>query len=154
MKTSTLLIIVALTSALTAVLFRAYSRSQSLCQCVSSSSDKTVCLSPDTTVPKSIGSYYEKEDVDTEPTVEGFRTAPRYPLEMKRLGLSGKAVISYVVMADGCTDQVKVEKATHAAFGEAGVKAVKQWRFEPATKGGKPVNCRMAAPMTFSMTDA
>lgn len=158
MKTSALLVIVALTSALTAVLFRAYSRShsrsQSVCQCVSSSSDKTVCSSPDTTAPKSIASYYEKKDVDTEPAVEGFRTAPRYPLDMKRLGISGKAVISYVVMADGCTGEVKVEKATHAAFGEAGVKAVKQWRFEPATKDGKAVNYRMTAPMTFDMTDA
>jgi protein TonB len=43
----------------------------------------------------------------------------------------------------------KVEKATRPEFEKPALDAVRQWRFEPAMKGGKRVSCRMRVPMRF-----
>ncbi len=135
MKTFTRLIVV-MASALVIVL--------SGCQSAPSASDKTASES---TAP-----YYDIKDTDTKPVPRDTRAAPRYPIEMKRRGISGEAVISFVVMTDGRTDQVKAVRVSHDVFGGAAVEAVKQWSFKPATKDGKPVNCRMTIPIVFNLS--
>ncbi len=134
MKTSTRLI-VAMSSALVIVL--------SGCQSASSSSDKTASES---TAP-----YYDIKDTDTKPVPLHPRATPQYPHELKMRNISGEAVISFVVTANGRTKQVKAVKATHPGFADSAVACIEQWRFKPATKDGKPVNCRMMIPMVFSL---
>jgi TonB family protein len=48
-------------------------------------------------------------------------------------------VLQVLVSETGEPLQVRVEQGARAGLTEAAVEAVKQWRFEPATKNGKPV---------------
>ena len=81
------------------------------------------------------------------------RMSPVYPPELKQYNVSGDALIAFIVTTDGTTDQVQVVKATHRGFADAAVESIKKWRYTPATKNGKPVNCRMQIPITFYIGD-
>ena len=52
---------------------------------------------------------------------------------------------------DGSIGDVKVTRSLDAGLDQEAIKAVKQWRFEPGIKDGKPVPVRVALEMTFSL---
>ena len=94
---------------------------------------------------------FKLEDVDTPPKPVGKWAEPVYPFELKRKGVTGEAVIVFMVTTDGKTKQIQVERASHHGFADAAMVAVKQWRFRPAIKDGKPVNCLMLMPIAFNL---
>jgi protein TonB len=55
-----------------------------------------------------------------------------------------------VVDARGRVSNVCVEKTSHPAFAKPAVDAVKQWKFDPAMRGGQKVACRMRVPIKFT----
>jgi RNA polymerase sigma factor (sigma-70 family) len=93
---------------------------------------------------------YQMNELDEKPKAV-YRAQPKYPAELKVLGMEGKALVSFVVGADGVVREVEVEDATNDAFGEAAKKALEQWKFKAAQKGGSTVNCRIAQPFVFSI---
>lgn len=70
----------------------------------------------------------------------GVRDAPRlvetvpaiYPLQLKREGVTGYAIVVFDIGRDGLVSNVRVQEATHALFGLAAVAAVSKWRYRPA----------------------
>jgi len=71
---------------------------------------------------------------------------PSYPREALRgqigdvVGIEGVALVSYTVTETGETADIEVIASIPiSAFGEAGARAVRGWRFEPATRDGAPV---------------
>ena len=56
---------------------------------------------------------------------------------------SGVCVVAVVVNRDGLPEEVHVVKPLGAEFDSSAVTAVKQYRFKPATKAGKPVPVRV-----------
>lgn len=84
--------------------------------------------------------YYEIKDVDTPPVAKKF-VKPDYPFSERRGGGNGTATVSVIVDVDGRVVSASSKEATSPAFGEAAVDAVKQWKFKPATRLGKPVRC-------------
>ena len=93
---------------------------------------------------------YQMNELDEKPKAV-YRAQPKYPAELKVLGMEGKALVGFVVSADGAVREVEVEDATNDAFGEAAKKALEQWKFKAAQKGGAAVNCRIAQPFVFSI---
>jgi len=87
-------------------------------------------------------------DVQPKPIL---RVRPKYPADLKVLGMEGEALVTFVVGADGHVREVEVDRATNDAFGEAATKALEQWKFKPAQKGGFAVNCRVSIPLVFSI---
>jgi len=81
------------------------------------------------------------------------RVQPSYPAELKAARVTGEAVISFVVDANGSVKNLRVEKATEPAFGEAALAAVAAWEFEPGRKNGKPVNCQLSIPLRFTLSN-
>ena len=67
------------------------------------------------------------------------RSAPEYPASAKAAKITGVVVMETVIEADGTISSVKVLRSPHPDLGDAAVKAVREWRFEPARKDGKPV---------------
>ena len=65
--------------------------------------------------------------------------APVYPARALRAETEGRAAVSFEIDAQGIPQNIAVQSASAAEFGEAAVEAVKSWRFRPATVGGKPV---------------
>jgi protein TonB len=54
-----------------------------------------------------------------------------------------------VVDASGKVLDPRVTESTHADFEKPALNAIKQWKFEPAVRGGQRVACRMRVPIRF-----
>jgi TonB family protein len=89
-------------------------------------------------------------ELDKKPTPIK-RVQPLYPAELKAARKTGEAVISFVVDVDGSVKNLRVEKATEPAFGEAALAAVAAWEFEPGSKNGTPVACQLSLPLRFAL---
>ncbi len=70
--------------------------------------------------------------------------APFYPPNLLKEKIVGEAEIFLTVAENGFVKRAVVNSATHKEFGIAAVTAVMNWRFQPMTKNGKPVEvtCR------------
>jgi len=99
----------------------------------------------------SANATYSLRELDQAPKPTAKR-APVYPVSLRSAGITGDAMISFVVGSDGAIRQGEVVSATHAEFGEAALKAVQQWTFAPGQKAGLPVNVRMRVPIVFSIS--
>lgn len=103
--------------------------------------------------PTIVGEVYARADqVDRLPVVIS-QTPPAYPPEQQAARVEGEAVIEFVVTPEGNPMEITVLRQTHSAFGRSAALAVSQWRFQPATKAGHPVNMKMQAPFTFKLTN-
>lgn len=95
---------------------------------------------------------HDLSDLDKMPTPIK-RVQPVYPAELKASRKTGEAVISFVVDVDGSVKNLRVEKATEPAFGEAALAAVAAWEFEPGRKNGTPVACQLSLPLRFTLSN-
>ena len=91
---------------------------------------------------------FSLSDLDQKPRVV-YQPAPIYPQELARKGMQGTVYVLFLVDKNGRTQDLKVQKSTHPAFNAPALKAVKQWKFEPGKRKGKPVQFRMRVPITF-----
>jgi protein TonB len=66
---------------------------------------------------------------------------PRYPRELQRAGVSGLVQVQYVVEGNGRMNErsVRVLGSTHPAFLLSALQALRDTRFKPARRGGRPV---------------
>lgn len=76
---------------------------------------------------------------------------PQYPEQAAAEGLEGRVLVKVLVGTDGSVKDVSVEESTDPVFDAAAVKAVLQWRFEPATRGGEPVEASVVIPFDFNL---
>lgn len=75
--------------------------------------------------------------VDASPSV---RRAPDYPMNAAAAGFEGVAVIRFSVNEQGrVVDPDVVLSIPFSDFGESALDAVRRWRYEPATREGRPV---------------
>ena len=76
---------------------------------------------------------------------------PQYTSDAKDAKIQGTVVLECVVRVDGTIGDVTVITSLDAGLDEEAIKAVKQWRFEPGTKDGKPVPVLVTLEMTFTL---
>lgn len=69
-----------------------------------------------------------------------------YPMEAKVKGIAGVCIVEATIDEKGNVAEVRVVKPLPHGLSEATVDAVKQWKFEPGMKDGKPV------PVIFNIT--
>jgi TonB family protein len=74
------------------------------------------------------------------------RVEPHYPDEYRRAGVSGIAILEAALSETGAVENVGVIKSIAPGLDMAAVEAVRQWKFQPATRDGKPV------PVLFNLT--
>jgi len=79
------------------------------------------------------------------------QTPPEYSDEARRKKLEGTVLLSLVVTANGDTADIKVTRALGSGLDEKALEAVSQWKFEPATKDGKPVAVKIAVEVSFHL---
>lgn len=78
--------------------------------------------------------------------------APEYPKMSKRIGEEGRVLLKVLVTEQGNPETVVVSKSSgYERLDNAALNAVKQWRFEPARKGGKPLSAYVIVPLTFTL---
>lgn len=95
-----------------------------------------------------VDAIFSLSDLDQKPRVV-YQPTPIYPPELARKGMQGTVYVLFIVDKSGRARQLKVQKSTHPAFNAPAIKAVKQWKFEPGKRKGKPVQFRMRVPITF-----
>ncbi len=67
----------------------------------------------------------------------------------KGFRVSGTVLIGLVVSSHGEPGEVHVIRSLEKDVDQSAVDAVKQWRFEPATKDGKPVAVKISVEIRF-----
>ena len=78
-----------------------------------------------------------------------FGPVPVYPAALEKANLKGQAIVSVRIEQNGEVFDPSVKSATDPAFGEAALRAVKQWRFLPRVKDGYPVATKVDVPIVF-----
>jgi TonB family protein len=76
--------------------------------------------------------------------------APDFPEAARRKGTNGWVEVVFTVTPKGTVADAEVRSSSpEEVFDDAAIKAVKQWRFEPATKDGQPVATRTMIRLKF-----
>ncbi|GAB5558852.1 MAG: hypothetical protein SynsKO_04990 [Synoicihabitans sp.] len=78
-------------------------------------------------------------------------TKPVYPFSMRRKGMTGHALVGFVVSTKGKVLDAYPIWADHPEFGSAAAEAVLKWQYERPRLNGRPVNVRMQVPVVFSI---
>ena len=86
-------------------------------------------------------------DRDPEP-IE--RIKPTYPPDALSRGDQGYVTVSVEIDAQGLPTDVGLSRSSgHDALDQSALDAVRQWRFRPAIRLGKPVASRLEVPILF-----
>jgi periplasmic protein TonB len=98
-----------------------------------------------------LDSVFSIADIDQRPRaiVQG---SPVYPQELRRKKVEGTVSVLLVVNQAGLVVDPRIETSSDPGFERPALDAVRRWKFEPATRGGKKVQCKIRVPIRFSVT--
>ena len=80
--------------------------------------------------------------------------APTYPKQSRDLGEQGRVILRVFVTPDGAASRVTVKHTS--GFGhldKAALKAVRKWKFVPASNQGKPIGEWCEVPILFRLNE-
>lgn len=78
--------------------------------------------------------------------------APPYPEEARAAGLQGKVTLRLRIGIDGRVESLKILTSSGVpSLDESALATVKQWRFEPARKLGRPVVMEVKTAVSFQI---
>jgi protein TonB len=114
--------------------------------------------SPATATPAAAGAPVVAAIAPLSPArpVAGMETdrPPVYPESARRRGQQGRVLLQVDVSAQGKPVEVSVAQSSgFASLDDAALRAVQQWQFVPATRGGTPVPAVADVPVRFRLTD-
>jgi protein TonB len=92
---------------------------------------------------------YSAKDRGVRPPKPVYHPYPAYTQAARQRGVEGTVVLDIVIAADGSVSDVVVTKGIDADLDASAVNTVRKWRFEPATKAGKPVAFRTEIEISF-----
>jgi TonB family protein len=78
-----------------------------------------------------------------------YHPDPEYTDRARRKKISGMVLLSIVVTPEGTVRDAKVTTSLDKDLDQQALKAVSTWKFQPATKDGKPVPVRIAVETDF-----
>ena len=76
---------------------------------------------------------------------------PEYSEEARKAKFQGTCVLWLVVGPDGRARDIRVTRSLGLGLDEKAIEAVKQWKFEPAMKDGKPVAVEINVEVSFRL---
>jgi len=79
------------------------------------------------------------------------RVEPSYPQEARTAKVSGTVVLFAEISSAGVVGNVVVLHRLGKGLDESAVRAIKQWKFSPALKDGRPVAVMITIEMNFSL---
>ena len=71
-----------------------------------------------------------------------YAPEPEFSEAARKAGYGGTCVLSLIVGTDGRPRDIRVVRKLGMQLDEKAFQAFREWRFEPAQKGGKPCRCR------------
>jgi TonB family protein len=78
---------------------------------------------------------------------------PKYTAEALRARIQGAVFMTTVIGTDGTPGDIKITKSLDTEHGldKQATDALRQWRFQPGMKDGKPVPVRVEIEMRFTL---
>jgi iron complex outermembrane receptor protein len=73
----------------------------------------------------------------------------KYPDSAIRDGIDATVLVMLTIPSDGIPKDVKIAKGFRPDFDQSAIDSVRQWRFHPATKGGKPIEVTVTLQVAF-----
>ena len=90
-------------------------------------------------------------DLMSAPPVLISKVEPQYTEEARKAKLQGAVVLWVEVTPDGRATNIKVQRSLGMGLDEKAIEAVKQWRFRPGMKDGKPVTMAATLEVSFRL---
>ena len=92
---------------------------------------------------------------DREPQlIASSQVMPRYPAAALRSGETGTVTVEVDVDSKGVPTNVSIEnRSGNRELDRAALSAVRNWRFQPALRDGKPVASAVQVPVAFVLED-
>jgi len=110
---------------------------------------------PDANVKDGVVTGSGAEKASPPKLIPMSRNAPMYPQSaLKSVNRrNGRVVLSAHIEKDGTVGNVRVLRAAggDCGFEESSIAAVKQWRYEPATRNGEPIDMDWTIVVDFAM---
>ncbi len=76
---------------------------------------------------------------------------PEYTDSARKKKINGSVTLAMIVTAEGNVRDLKVVKGLDKGLDKQALAAVSTWKFEPATKDGKPVAVHLNVDVTFKL---
>ncbi len=99
---------------------------------------------------------HDSENHDPNATVSDLtqpmatrKVDPAYPMQLMRENVRGTVILYAVIHADGSVGNVRVLRGVDDRLDRFASDAVAQWKFEPATKNGSPVDVEATFQIPF-----
>jgi protein TonB len=80
-----------------------------------------------------------------------FTPDPEYSEEARKAKYQGTVILWLIVDQNGKPRDIKVARSLGMGLDQRAIEAVKQWKFEPAMKDGKPVNVQINVEVNFRL---
>lgn len=80
-----------------------------------------------------------------------FKKEPEYSEEARKAKFQGTVTLSIVVLPDGSTSNIRVLRPLGMGLDEKAIEAVKEWKFRPSTKDGRPVPVQATVEVNFRL---
>jgi len=74
---------------------------------------------------------------------------PAYPMQLMRENVSGTVILYAVIHADGSIGNVRILRGVDDRIDRFATDAIAQWKFDPATKNGAPVDVEATFQIPF-----
>lgn len=79
------------------------------------------------------------------------KVEPKYSEEAREAKVQGRVVLGVVIDAKGRPENVKVIEGLEPSLDAKAVEAVRQWKFQPGAKQGKPVRVQATIEVNFRL---
>ena len=88
---------------------------------------------------------------DVTPPKPVYRPNPEYVDKARREKINSAVIRSMIVTTEGKVRDVKVIKSLDPGLDKQAIAAVRTWKFEPATRAGKPVAVHLKTEVDFRL---
>lgn len=95
--------------------------------------------------------YSTKDDKSVTQPKLVHKVEPAYTEQAREAKISGSVKLSLIVEKEGVASNLKIVGSLDPGLDANAIAAVKQWRFQPATKDGKPVRVQAIIIVNFRL---
>ena len=106
---------------------------------------------PSSAIGKGLANVFDVANLDQRPEPR-FQPNPKYPLALKRAGITGNAIVQFIVDTSGDVRDAVVIRSTHREFETPAIEAIMKSKFRPGKKGNAVVNARLEQPVEFTLS--
>jgi protein TonB len=78
---------------------------------------------------------------------------PKYPPDLIEQNVQGEVILYAIVHANGAVDSIQVARSLDPQLDANAKSAFAQWKFQPASKAGTPVDLEVIAHIPFKIRD-